>query len=165
MSYLIIKLDSGSDLSIVQICALLLREQEVCHLCVMSQEYRQVLSMATRCLDHSACELNILFIKAMGVWNVLLWSAYYTLSKNVLTLVLCQIRKEPEEIADERRAMAKEANALRRKKMEEKNEGKAKMKGKNKPSRIHKKKQSNVVEAKKVSQSLSTGLTAFVYYL
>lgn len=62
-----------------------------------------------------------------------------------------QIRKEPREVLEERRAQAKEANTAKLKVQEEKNEAKTKMKGKNKPSRVHKKKQSNIIEAKKVS--------------
>ena len=61
-----------------------------------------------------------------------------------------QIRKEPQEILEERREQARLASAAKFKAQEDKNDAKTKMKGKNKPSRKHKKKQSNIIEAKKV---------------
>ena len=64
--------------------------------------------------------------------------------------VSVQILKEPKEVRQERIQAAKEANATRRKEQEEKNEAKTKMKGKNKPSRRFKKKQSNIIEERKV---------------
>ncbi|EIE26391.1 WD40 repeat-like protein [Coccomyxa subellipsoidea C-169] len=58
------------------------------------------------------------------------------------------VRKEPKDVAEERKAEAAAANASRRKEQEEKNEGKKRMKGKNKPSRRQKKKQANIIEAR-----------------
>lgn len=59
------------------------------------------------------------------------------------------MRKEPKEVAEERRAEAAEANAARRKEGLEKNEAKKRMKGKNKPTRRQKKKQLNIIEVSK----------------
>lgn len=59
-----------------------------------------------------------------------------------------QVRKEPKEVAEERKAEAAAANAAQRKEQEAKNEAKKRMKGKNKPSRRQKKKQTNVIEVR-----------------
>ena len=50
----------------------------------------------------------------------------------------------------ERALQAKEAIDAKRKAKEAKNEEKTKMKGKNRPSRKHRKKQTNIIEEKKV---------------
>ena len=60
-----------------------------------------------------------------------------------------QVRKEPKEIQLEKAAEAKAALAARTAARREKNDEKAKMKGKNKPSRRHRKKQSNIIEERK----------------
>ena len=57
-----------------------------------------------------------------------------------------QVRKEPKEVAEEKKADAAAANEARRKEQEEKNDAKKRMKGKNKPSRRQKKKQTNIIE-------------------
>ncbi|KAK9916905.1 hypothetical protein WJX75_008601 [Coccomyxa subellipsoidea] len=62
---------------------------------------------------------------------------------------IAQVRKEPKDVAEERKAEAAAANAARRKEQEDKNESKKRMKGKNKPSRRQKKKQNNIIEAGK----------------
>ena len=49
----------------------------------------------------------------------------------------------------ERQQQAAEANRLQRKEQQEANDGKKRMKGKNKPSKKHKKKQINIIEEKK----------------
>ena len=49
----------------------------------------------------------------------------------------------------ERQQQAVEANRLQRKEQQENNDAKKRMKGKNKPSKKHKKKQINVIEEKK----------------
>lgn len=60
-----------------------------------------------------------------------------------------QIRKEPKEVQMERQQQAAEANRLQRKEQQEANDAKKRMKGKNKPSKKHKKKQVNIIEEKK----------------
>ena len=60
-----------------------------------------------------------------------------------------QIRKEPKEVQMERQQQAVEANRLQRKEQQEANDAKKRMKGKNKPSKKHKKKQINIIEEKK----------------
>ncbi|KAL0026553.1 hypothetical protein WJX77_006409 [Trebouxia sp. C0004] len=60
-----------------------------------------------------------------------------------------QIRKEPKEVQLERQQQTAEANAAQRKEQQEKNDAKKRMKGKNKPSKKHKKKQINVIEETK----------------
>lgn len=49
----------------------------------------------------------------------------------------------------ERQQQAAEANRLQRKEQQEANDAKKRMKGKNKPSKKHKKKQINIIEEKK----------------
>ena len=49
----------------------------------------------------------------------------------------------------ERQQQAAEANRLQRKEQQDKNDAKKRMKGKNKPSKKHKRKQVNIVEEKK----------------
>ncbi|KAK9810541.1 hypothetical protein WJX72_012424 [[Myrmecia] bisecta] len=73
-----------------------------------------------------------------------------------------QVRKEPKEVVLERKAAAVEANKARHREADEKNAGKKKMKGKNKPSRRYKKKQLNIVEERKASikQGQSGGAAA-----
>lgn len=63
------------------------------------------------------------------------------------------MRKEPKDVAEERKAEAAAANAARRKEQEDKNESKKRMKGKNKPSRRQKKKQNNIIEVRTILQS------------
>lgn len=60
-----------------------------------------------------------------------------------------QVRKEPKVVQLERQQQTAEANAAQRKEQQEKNDVKKRMKGKNKPSKKHKKKQINVIEEKK----------------
>jgi hypothetical protein len=59
------------------------------------------------------------------------------------------VRKEPKDVQQEKRRQEEEANRLRRKQAEDKNDGKARMKGKNRPSKRHRKKQTNVIEEKR----------------
>ncbi|GLC43907.1 hypothetical protein PLESTB_000921800 [Pleodorina starrii] len=60
-----------------------------------------------------------------------------------------RVRKEPADVARERRSEETAANAARLAAMRREAEAKAKMKGKNKPSRRHRKKQSNIIEDRK----------------
>eukprot|EP00891_Asterochloris_glomerata_P003549 jgi/Astpho2/3549/fgenesh1_pm.00057_%23_8_t len=60
-----------------------------------------------------------------------------------------QVQKEPREVQAERRAQQEEAERARRKQQRDKNESKAKMKGKNRPSKRHRKKQTNIIEERK----------------
>lgn len=55
----------------------------------------------------------------------------------------------------ERVLLAKEAAEAKRRAQAEKNEGKTRMKGKNRPSRKYRKKQTNIIEEKKVGGLLS----------
>lgn len=64
-------------------------------------------------------------------------------------MCVSQVRKEPKEVQLERQQQIAEANAARRKEQQEKNDSKKRMKGKNKPSKKHKKKQINIIEEKK----------------
>lgn len=64
-------------------------------------------------------------------------------------LLLWQVRKEPKEVAAERKEEARAANAAARKEQQATNEAKKKMKGKNKPSRRQRKKQLNIIEERK----------------
>ena len=61
-----------------------------------------------------------------------------------------QVQREPEEVRQEKLDAARAANKGVRAAQQAKNERKTKMKGKNKPSRRFRKKQSNIVEEKKV---------------
>ena len=67
------------------------------------------------------------------------------------------MRREPEEVRQEKVAAAKAANKGARAAQQAKNEGKTKMKGKNRPSKRHRKKQSNIIEEKKVGLGRWTG--------
>jgi U3 small nucleolar RNA-associated protein 7 len=60
-----------------------------------------------------------------------------------------QLVREPSAVAKERKAAAEAANAARLAAQRDKAEEKAKMKGKNKPTRRHRRKQLNVIEDKK----------------
>ena len=60
-----------------------------------------------------------------------------------------QVRKEPKEVALERKEEARAANAAAKKEQQEENEGKKRMKGKNKPTRRQRKKQLNIIEEHK----------------
>jgi len=62
---------------------------------------------------------------------------------------LAGLRKEPTEVVQERRQAEREANLARLRVQVARNEAKDKMKGKNKPSRRHRKKQVNIVEERK----------------
>ncbi|EFJ50965.1 hypothetical protein VOLCADRAFT_103611 [Volvox carteri f. nagariensis] len=62
-----------------------------------------------------------------------------------------RVRKEPADVMKERREEEAAANTARLVAMRRKSEVKAKMKGKNKPSRRHRKKQSNIIEDRKPS--------------
>ena len=57
-----------------------------------------------------------------------------------------QVRKEPKEVAAEKKEEARAANAVARKEQQEQNDAKKRMKGKNKPSRRQRKKQLNIIE-------------------
>lgn len=59
------------------------------------------------------------------------------------------MRKEPKEVAAERKEEARAANAAARKELQAANDAKKKMKGKNKPSRRQRKKQLNIIEERK----------------
>ena len=60
-----------------------------------------------------------------------------------------QVRKEPKEVACERKEEARAANVAVRKGQQEQNEAKKRMKGKNKPTRRQRKKQLNVIEERR----------------
>ncbi|GBF94400.1 hypothetical protein Rsub_07214 [Raphidocelis subcapitata] len=60
-----------------------------------------------------------------------------------------KLLREPSQVAKERRAAEDEANRARRREREETADEKARMKGKNKPSRRQRRKQSNVIEEKR----------------
>ena len=60
--------------------------------------------------------------------------------------VIRQVRREPKEVQQARRAEAAAANAAANAAQREKNEAKKPAKGKNRPSRRQKKKQLNVIE-------------------
>ena len=60
------------------------------------------------------------------------------------------MQREPEEVRQEKLDAARAANKGVRAAQQAKNERKTKMKGKNKPSRRFRKKQSNIIEEKKV---------------
>ena len=63
-----------------------------------------------------------------------------------------QVRKEPKEVAVERKEEARAANAAARREQQAANDAKKRMKGKNKPSRRQRKKQLNVIEERKGKQ-------------
>lgn len=65
-------------------------------------------------------------------------------------LSLSQVRREPEEAQADRAATESAANTARKREQAARNDAKTKMKGKNKPSRQHRKKKSNIIEEKKV---------------
>ena len=75
--------------------------------------------------------------------------APHTLSCCNRTPCLLQVVKEPREVQRERAAEAAAANLSRRAEAAAKNESKAKMKGKNRPTRRRKKKQDNIIEERK----------------
>ncbi|KXZ55840.1 hypothetical protein GPECTOR_2g1391 [Gonium pectorale] len=60
-----------------------------------------------------------------------------------------RVRKEPAEVVAQRRQEEAAANAARLAALRRESETKAKMKGKNRPSRKHRKKQSNIIEDRK----------------
>ncbi|PNW74954.1 hypothetical protein CHLRE_12g502800v5 [Chlamydomonas reinhardtii] len=60
-----------------------------------------------------------------------------------------RVRKEPAEVLQQRRRQEEDANAARMAALRREQENKVKMKGKNKPSRRHRKKQSNIIEDRK----------------
>ena len=60
-----------------------------------------------------------------------------------------KVLREPADVAKERKAAAEEANLARVKEARARAEDKAKMKGKNKPTRRQRRKQANVIEDKK----------------
>ncbi|KAL6757695.1 WD40-repeat-containing domain protein [Haematococcus lacustris] len=62
---------------------------------------------------------------------------------------IARVRKEPAEVLKEKRLEAAAATKERRAAAEEKNEAKSKMKGKNRPSKRHRKKQTNIIEERK----------------
>ncbi|PNH04286.1 putative U3 small nucleolar RNA-associated protein 7 [Tetrabaena socialis] len=62
-----------------------------------------------------------------------------------------RVRKEPADVVRQRRAEEQAANAESLASLRREAEGKIKMKGKNKPSRRHRKKQSNIIEDRKPS--------------
>lgn len=66
---------------------------------------------------------------------------------------IVQIRKEPKEASRERAELAKEAAAAKRQALAVKNDGKTKMKGKNRPSKSYRKKKTNIIDDKKVKLS------------
>ena len=66
------------------------------------------------------------------------------------------MRKEPKEVALERKEEARAANAAARREQQEQNEGKKKMKGKNKPTRRQCKKQLNIIEERKGERQCET---------
>eukprot|EP00798_Chlamydomonas_sp_ICE-L_P015753 gene15753-21876_t len=59
------------------------------------------------------------------------------------------VRKEPSQVQEQKRLESLEANEARNKTMAEENAKKTKMKGKNRPSKRHRKKVDNIVEEKK----------------
>ncbi|KAF5834675.1 WD40-repeat-containing domain protein [Dunaliella salina] len=60
-----------------------------------------------------------------------------------------RVRKEPQEVQRQRQAEAQAANAARLAAQKAESVSKHKMKGKNKPSKRHRKKQNNIIEEKK----------------
>lgn len=60
-----------------------------------------------------------------------------------------RVRKEPQEVQRQRQAEAQAANAARLAAQRAESDSKRKMKGKNKPSKRHRKKQNNIIEEKK----------------
>lgn len=60
-----------------------------------------------------------------------------------------QVRREPEELQQDKRQAEAEANAARRREQEARNEAKTRMKGKNRPSKRYRKKRTNIVDDKK----------------
>ena len=59
-----------------------------------------------------------------------------------------QVTKVPKDVQKERAQEAKAANAARTKVARDKNEGKTRMKGKNKAGRRHRKRQDNIIEVR-----------------
>lgn len=57
-----------------------------------------------------------------------------------------QVTKVPKEVQRERALEAKESNAVRRKQAQDKNAGKTRMKGKNRATARHRKRQDNIIE-------------------
>ena len=76
-----------------------------------------------------------------------------------------QVRKEPKEVAAERKEEARSANAAARREQQDKNDAKKRMKGKNKPSRRQRKKQLNVIEERKGKQFLDLSCFAIGFAL
>jgi len=60
-----------------------------------------------------------------------------------------RVRQEPKDVQKERQEQQAEANRARRRQQDDKNDAKTRMKGKNRPSKKHRKKQMNVIEEKK----------------
>lgn len=65
-------------------------------------------------------------------------------------MCLVQVRKVPRAVQEERAKLAEEANSARFKKRLQRLGEKTKMKGKNKPSKKHRKKQLTIIEERKV---------------
>ena len=61
-----------------------------------------------------------------------------------------QVKREPEEARQEKLAAAAKANADAKAAQQAKNEARTPMKGKNRPSKRHRKRQTNIIEEKKV---------------
>jgi len=61
---------------------------------------------------------------------------------------VARLRREPLEVQKERAAAAAAANAARTGEQRQENDDKKKMKGKNRPSKRHRKKQGNIIEDK-----------------
>lgn len=60
-----------------------------------------------------------------------------------------RVRQLPKDVQEEKKRQEEEANRARTKDQEDKNDSKTRMKGKNRPSKKHRKKQINIVEEKK----------------
>lgn len=65
------------------------------------------------------------------------------------------MRREPEELQQDKRQAEAEANAARRREQEARNEAKTRMKGKNRPSKRYRKKRTNIVDDKKVGHGVT----------
>ena len=77
------------------------------------------------------------------------------------------MRKEPKEVQQEKQKLEADANRVRRKQAGDKNDAKTKMKGKNRPSKRHRKKQTNVIDEKKpeVLKRLREEVRCMAFYL
>jgi U3 small nucleolar RNA-associated protein 7 len=69
-------------------------------------------------------------------------------ARDKLTCHIAQVTKAPKEVQKARAAEAQAANAARRKEDAAKAAGKTRMKGKNRPTARHRKRQDNIIEVR-----------------